>query len=140
MTTVACVGALVRDPEGRLLVVLRSHEPAAGTWSLPGGRVEPGETRQQACVREVREETGLDVLVGRHVGTVERDGPAGTTYVIDDYACDVLGGELRAGTDAAAVEWVDEARLRELPLSPLLRETLLEWGEIRTSARTRPPR
>jgi ADP-ribose pyrophosphatase YjhB (NUDIX family) len=140
MTSVACVGALVRDPEGRLLVVLRSYEPAAGTWSLPGGRVDPGETREQACIREVREETGLVVAVRRHVGTVERDGPAGTTYVIDDYACDVLGGELRADTDAAAVEWVDDARLQALPLSPLLWETLLEWGEVTPTARTGAPR
>jgi ADP-ribose pyrophosphatase YjhB (NUDIX family) len=134
------VGALVRDPEGRLLVVLRSYEPAAGTWSLPGGRVDPGETREQACIREVREETGLVVAVRRHVGTVERYGPAGTTYVIDDYACDVLGGELRAGTDAAAVDWVGDARLQVLPLSPLLWETLLEWNEVSTPARTPPPR
>jgi ADP-ribose pyrophosphatase YjhB (NUDIX family) len=133
MTTVACVGALVRDPDGRLLVILRSQEPAAGTWSLPGGRVDPGETPEQACIREVHEETGLVVVVRRHVGTVEREGPAGATYVIDDYACDVHGGELKPGTDAAAVEWVDDARLLQLPLSPLLWETLLEWGEVSTT-------
>jgi hypothetical protein len=69
------------------------------------------------------------------VGAVERGGPAGTTYLIDDFACDVLGGELRAGTDATAAQWVDDARLLQLPLSPLLWETLLEWGEVR-----RPPR
>ena len=134
MTTVACVGALVRDPDGRLLVILRSQEPAAGTWSLPGGRVDPGETPEQACIREVHEETGLVVVVRRHVGTVEREGPAGATYVIDDYACDVHGGELKPGTDAAAVEWVDDARLLDLPLSPLLWETLLEWGEVSCSS------
>jgi ADP-ribose pyrophosphatase YjhB (NUDIX family) len=133
MTTVACVGALVRDPDGRLLVILRSQEPAAGTWSLPGGRVDPGETPEQACIREVHEETGLVVVVRRHVGTVEREGPAGATYVIDDYACDVHGGELKPGTDAAAVEWVDDTRLLQLPLSPLLWETLLEWGEVSTT-------
>lgn len=136
----ACVGALVRDRDGRLLVVLRDQEPARGTWSLPGGRVDPGETAEQACVREVHEETGLVVAVRRHVGTVERDGPGGTTYVIDDYACDVLGGELRAGTDAAAVDWVDDEQLHELTLSPLLWETLAGWGEVTTTARSRPRR
>jgi ADP-ribose pyrophosphatase YjhB (NUDIX family) len=137
MREVACVGALVRDAKGRLLVVLRDHAPAQGTWSLPGGRVEPGESRQQACAREVLEETGLVVLVRRHVGRVRRDGPAGMTYVIDDYACEPVGGRLQAATDAADARWVTDAELQQLVLSPLLWETLSEWGEV-TPRRSAP--
>ena len=61
---VPCVGALVHDDEGRLLVVRRRNEPGAGRWSVPGGRVEPGESDLTAVRREVLEETGLHVTVG----------------------------------------------------------------------------
>ena len=133
MVDIACVGALVRDPDGRLLLVQRTHEPARGTWSLPGGRVEPSETPADACAREVLEETGLVVGVGRHVGRVERPGPGGTTYVIDDYECAVVGGRLVAGSDASDARWVSEEHMRELSLSPLLWETLAEWGQVSSS-------
>jgi 8-oxo-dGTP diphosphatase len=127
---IPCVGAIVRDDDGRLLVIQRGHAPAAGTWTLPGGRVEPGETHERACVREMLEETGLEVEVGRPIGQVERKAPGGDTYVIDDYACRVTGGVLRAGDDAADARFVTDSELADLPLAPLLWETLLEWGEI----------
>lgn len=127
--TIPCSGALVRDADRRLLVVLRGQAPYAGTWSLPGGRVEPGETTEQACVREVLEETGLTVEVVRHVGRVRRDG-AGSAYVIDDYECRVRSGDLRAGSDAAAARWVTDDELRALKLSSRLWETLVGWGEV----------
>ncbi len=127
---IPCAGALVRDDEGRLLLVLRAHPPSAGTWSLPGGRIEPGESAEAACVREVAEETGLAVAVVRHLGRVERTGPGGDTYVIDDYACRPVGGTLRAGDDAGDARFVSDGELDRLPLSPLLRETLHEWGEL----------
>src|SRR3954466_12295448 len=67
---VPCVGAVVRDAAGRLLLVRRGHAPGRGLWSLPGGRVEPGESVEQAVAREVREETGLTVRAGAPVGRV----------------------------------------------------------------------
>jgi len=127
---VRCVGAVVRDDAGRLLLVLRGHAPAAGTWSLPGGRVEAGESDAQALRREVTEETGLQVEVGRLVGTVERDGPGGATYQIHDYACTVAGGTLVAGDDAADVCWAADAEVGTLDCSPGLVETLTGWGVL----------
>ena len=127
---IPCAGALVRDAAGRLLLVLRAHPPAAGTWSLPGGRIEPGESAEAACVREVAEETGLAVAVVRHVGQVERPAPGGDTYVIDDYACRMTGGFLRPGDDADDARFVSDEELDRLPLAPLLRETLREWDEL----------
>jgi 8-oxo-dGTP diphosphatase len=86
---VECVGAVITDAEGRMLLIRRRNEPSAGLWSLPGGRLEPGESDQQAVVREVREETGL----------------AGAVLDIRDYVAVVTGGELAAGDDAADARW-----------------------------------
>jgi 8-oxo-dGTP diphosphatase len=52
---IPCVGAIIKDQSGRLLLIRRRNEPGAGLWSVPGGRIEPGETDQQAVVREVLE-------------------------------------------------------------------------------------
>ncbi len=65
---VQCVGAVITDESGRMLLILRGHEPGKGLWSVPGGRIEPGETDEQAVIREVREETGLKVTCGRLLG------------------------------------------------------------------------
>ena len=67
-SVIPCVGAIVADGQGRLLMIKRGHEPGAGLWSIPGGRIEPGETDAEALVREMLEETGLTVEVGRLVG------------------------------------------------------------------------
>jgi len=127
---VPCVGAVVVH-DGRLLVVCRGHEPGRGSWSVPGGRVEPGERLAAACAREVREETGLDVDVGEIVGRVERPAQDGATYVIDDLACTVRGSAaLVAGDDADDARWVTRDELAALPLVDLLHETLDAWGVL----------
>ncbi|MDL4819790.1 NUDIX hydrolase [Actinomadura opuntiae] len=125
---VRCVGGIVRDGAGRLLLVRRGRPPGVGLWSVPGGRVEPGEDDAAAVARELREETGLDVAVGALAGSVDRPGPGGVVYEIHDYAARAVGGELRAGDDAAEVRWVTPAELRELPLTEGLVEALETWG------------
>jgi 8-oxo-dGTP diphosphatase len=128
---VPCVGALVHDDAGRLLVVRRAREPAAGRWSVPGGRVRPGESDHAAVEREVLEETGLHVLVGMRVGTVQRKGPQGTVYDIRDYACSLAAATSPvAGDDAAEVRWATRADLRDLDLVDGLWEALAEWGML----------
>ena len=125
--SVPCVGGLTYDDEGRLLVVQRANEPGRGLWSVPGGRVEPGEDDAAALVREMREETGLDVAPGPLVGSVRR-GP----YAIADYRCSVVGGVLCAGDDALDARFVDRAALEALPLVPELLVTLTAWGALPT--------
>jgi len=124
---VPCVGAVIRDEGGRLLLVRRGRPPATGRWSLPGGRIEPGETPEQALAREVAEETGLSVRVGRSVGSVEWPRPEGGIYAITDHACTVSGGVLRAGDDASDVGWYDVEALTQLQLTDSLLEVLREW-------------
>ena len=92
-----CVGAVIKDRGNRLLLIKRGHEPGAGLWSLPGGRIEPGETDQQAVAREVLEETGLRVECGHLLGAVELPGPDGAVIQVSDYLAVVTGGELAAG-------------------------------------------
>ncbi len=121
---VPCVGAVVKDEAGRLLLIKRGHEPGAGLWSLPGGRIEPGETDQQAVAREILEETGLQVTCGRLVGTAELPGLDGAMIDVRDYLAVVTGGELAAGDDAADVRWATAAELARLPLTKGLAEFL----------------
>lgn len=112
VTRIPCVGAVIRDEAGRLLMILRGHEPGRGLWSIPGGRIEPGETPEAAVVREVREETGLDVRCGPLLGSAELPGLAGAVVDIRDYrACLVAGSATiaTAGDDAADVRWVSDA-------------------------------
>lgn len=128
MQQIPCAGGVVFDEEGRLLVIQRAHPPAAGSWSVPGGRCLPGESTRDACVREVCEETGLHVAVDGFAGRVYRAAPDGRQYSIDDFVCTVTSGVLRAGDDALAARWVTRAELGRLELAPQLWATLVDWG------------
>jgi len=113
-----------------LLLIQRGHEPSAGLWSLPGGRIESGETDAEALVREMREETGLVVEVGRLVGSVRRPARDGDVLDIRDYAATVIGGRLQPGDDAADARWVEFAELKSLPITDGLIEALTDWGVL----------
>ena len=106
------VGAVVVE-QGRVLLVRRGREPLKGEWSLPGGMLELGEGLTAGVVREVREETGLDVEPVELVELLDRIYREGERvryhYVIADYLCRVTGGTLKAASDAEAVRWVERA-------------------------------
>ena len=125
-----CVGAVALD-DGRILLVRRGHGPAAGEWSLPGGRVEQGETLAEAVVRELAEETGLEGVSGGLVGWVERIGPD-HHFVILDFTVDVLepAAEPVAGDDACEAAWVAVGDLGGRRLVEGLVEFLHDHGVI----------
>lgn len=125
---IRCVGALVFDHDGRLLLVRRVNDPGSGRWSVPGGRVEEGEHDHQAVRREVAEETGIDVQIVGYAGGVRRPAPDGSVFDIHDYACRPTGGTPRAGDDADDVRWCDAAALAALPVVDGLVEALAGWG------------
>ncbi|GAA1035360.1 MULTISPECIES: NUDIX hydrolase [Amycolatopsis] len=127
-----CVGGIVFDDQGRLLLIRRANDPGKGQWSLPGGRVEPGETDHEAVVRELREETGLDVRPHTLAGSVVRGA-----YDIHDYECTWTGGILTAGDDASDAQWVNSAELVNLDeaghLVDQLLITLRDWNQVPTA-------
>jgi 8-oxo-dGTP diphosphatase len=126
-----CVGAIV-VLDGRLLLVQRANEPGAGEWSVPGGRVEPGEMLAEAVVRELAEETGLEGVCGSLVGWVERIGDD-HHFVILDFEVTVLGDDdPSAGGDALDAQWVPLADVAEWLLVDGLAEFLHDHGILRT--------
>ncbi|MDT7742519.1 MAG: 8-oxo-dGTP diphosphatase [Actinomycetota bacterium] len=137
MRTVLAAGAVVRDAAGRLLLVRRGTDPEAGRWTLPGGRVEPGESPAEAAAREVTEETGLVVTVGREWLVLERPAGPGAVFEIHDFVAEPLGGALRAGDDAADAGWFTPAELARLTLTSGLLTHLQAAGFVAVTATER---
>ena len=111
------VSAVVVREDGRVLLIRRKRPPLEGVLTLPGGRVEAGESLSAAAAREVREETSLDVIATRQLTTVEVAATTSTPH----YAIAVFATELRspahdarAASDAAEIVWADRASLASL--------------------------
>jgi ADP-ribose pyrophosphatase YjhB (NUDIX family) len=142
-TPVVGVGAAVVDA-GRVLLVRRGHEPLKGHWSLPGGLLELGESLHAGVVREVREETGLEVEPVELIELLDRihreSGSEGERiryhYVIADYLCGITGGALKAASDADAVRWIERAEWNShsvLALDPItMRVIEVGWQRAQT--------
>ncbi|MBO0890231.1 MAG: NUDIX domain-containing protein [Acidothermales bacterium] len=129
MRIVPAAGAVITDGDGRVLLVQRVHPPDAGKWSVPGGRVDPGETTAEAAAREVREETGLEVAVGAVVGRLRIPGPDDeTVYDVVDHAATIVGGTPEAADDAGAVRWFGRDELAGIPVTADLVEILTVYG------------
>ena len=115
--------------DGRVVLIRRGKAPSAGEWSIPGGAVELGESVEAALRREVREETGLDIAVGRFLEVFERvehddDRAVRFHFVVLDYAATVISGTLCAGDDAVDVVLVDSADLDRYALADTVRRVI----------------
>ncbi|MGQ9456090.1 MAG: NUDIX hydrolase [Armatimonadota bacterium] len=131
LAPVAAVSAIIVEDD-RILLVQRGVEPNRGLWSLPGGAIELGETARDALIREVREETCLDVEPGKvayvHDVISRSDGNVHYHYVIIGFFARVLAGFAKASSDAADIQWVPLANIRRIRTTVGLLEKLCEAG------------
>src|SRR5271165_634053 len=124
-TPLVGVGAIIIE-DARVVLVKRAHPPLQAEWSIPGGVLEVGELVREAAIREAREETGLTVEPGELLGVYDRvlrdaDERVQYHYVLIDFLCRRVAGDLVAASDAAEVRWF--AR-KELPALKLAEDTL----------------
>ena len=134
------VGAVVWNDEAEVLLIRRSKPPRLGEWSLPGGKVEIGETLRAALLREVREETGLDVQIVDLLDTAEIifDAEAGASdahYVLVDFTVRAVSGMLAAGSDAADARWFSLDAIADLHLWNETRRVIERSAEIHFTRR-----
>jgi 8-oxo-dGTP diphosphatase len=120
-TPLVGVGAIIIE-DSRILLVKRAHPPLQAQWSIPGGVLEVGELVREAAVREAREETGLIVDPGDLLGVYDRvlrdaEQRVQYHYVLIDFLCRSVAGELRAASDAAEVRWFTREELPALNLA-----------------------
>lgn len=131
---VAACSAVVQQ-EDRVLLVRRGRPPAADRWALPGGKVELGETVDQAVAREVKEETGLPVRVGELIGYRDAISTASDGvhhhYVILCFRAVPASTNAVAGDDAGEVRWVKASEIGQFDLVPGVFEMLAKAGFTR---------
>ncbi|MGZ4831282.1 MAG: NUDIX hydrolase [Terriglobales bacterium] len=124
------VGAVIVS-QGRVVIVQRSAEPLKGQWSIPGGALEIGETLRQCAAREALEETGLqveavDVLDVLDSIYADPDGRTRYHYVLIDFFCRVLGGELKVGSDAAQSRWITRDELANFNITETAQKVIMK--------------
>lgn len=112
---------MISNAAGQVLLIRRGQPPRLGQWSIPGGKLEWGESLKEALRREIREETGLVVEIERLIDVVDllthnASGEVIGHYVLIDFKAIYVSGDLRAGSDAAEARWVDPATLDQYAL------------------------
>lgn len=126
----------------RVLLAQRANHPGRGTWTIPGGAVKTGESLREAVAREIREECGIEIVVGDLAEVIERvvpDEERGVRfhYVILDYVAEYQAGDLHAGSDSLDVRWVTVDELEGYSLTTAARDVIAKARRLRAT-RPRP--
>lgn len=131
---ILAASAVIQDSTGRFLLVQRENPPEQGHWTLPGGRVDPGETLEEAAIREVYEETRVTIRIVRELGQLTVPDGKGGTYEIHDFLAELISGEPVAGDDAADVGWFRPDELKGMTLTTDLIAYLTRYGVYSSSS------
>ena len=115
MKTIRVVAAVIRC-EDKIFATARGYREFKGQWEFPGGKIEPGETPQQALVREIKEELETDIKVGELIGTIEYDYPA-FHLSMDCFWCEVIEGKLVL-KEAEDAKWLSKDELDSVQWLP----------------------
>ena len=137
MRTILAASGVVMDEDGRLLLVVRTKPPEAGSWTVPGGSVDPSETLEQAAAREVLEETGICVRIKQELWSLTQPAGPDAVYEIHDFLAEPIGGTLQAGDDAGDAQWFTPQELEHAHLSHDLLGYLQRAGLYKSPSTTR---
>lgn len=139
-THIVAVGALISNDEGKVLL---NKSPLKKRWEFPGGQVETGENLEQALIREIKEESGIDVIVRQLVGiysniqeTIWYDGiTKNPTKLILDFMCDYVEGKLSTSDESSEVIWCPREKVLDMidhPIVKMRMENLINFsGQVR---------
>lgn len=134
-THIVAVGGIVENEQGHVLLVKTQH----GGWVFPGGQVEVGENLMDALIREIKEESGIDVIVSNLIGVYSNtgiykwhDGVTDVpTKVMLDFICKPVGGELRTSEETSEVLWLEKDKVLDVVIAPAIRtryQAFLDFG------------
>ncbi|MBI2079164.1 NUDIX hydrolase [Candidatus Micrarchaeota archaeon] len=112
MRPFACDAVIINN--GKVVLIRRGTEPFKGEWAIPGGRIEDNETAEECLVREAKEETGLEVRPIRMIGVYSDPKRDPRGIIVAAYLCEVIGGELNGGDDAAEAKWFELNKIPKL--------------------------
>jgi len=134
------VGGIVFQGD-RVLLIKRGEEPSLGQWSIPGGVVQVGETLEEAVIREIREETHLEVEVLALAKVLERifrdpDGRVAYHYVLVDFLCRRKAGELKSDSDAQEARFIALQDLLSYQIAPVTLEVIQRANQLRKNPET----
>jgi len=129
-TPIQCVGVICFRGED-VLLIKRGQPPRAGDWSIPGGRIEPGETEQDAAMRELIEETGVTAKLGQKVDLIRAEFE-GKTYDLHDYVATWISGEPRPADDVTEALFFKLSQIETLGMWPMTTQVIFDAAKIIT--------